>query len=51
MKPIKNVSVFRVRCVNILGWVGTHLFFSFFFWKRKKYINLCILKGITFQNA
>ena len=37
---IKNIGVFRVTELNILGRVGTHIFF----WKKN--IILCILKGI-----
>ena len=38
MAPQK-ISVFRVTSLKILGWVGTHIFFS------AKNKVLCILKG------
>ena len=40
IRPNKKINVFP----EILGRVGTHILFSFFF--RKKIIILCILKGI-----
>ena len=42
LKPNKKISVFRVMGLNILGRVGTHIFFS-----GKKNVILCILKGIS----
>ena len=33
LRPNKK-SVFRVTGLNILGRVGTHIFFIFFFWKK-----------------
>ena len=48
--PNKEISVFRVMDLQILGRVGTHIFFIFFFWKKNT--MLCILKGkLAFQNA
>ena len=45
-RPNKKISVFRVTGLKILGRIVTHIFFNhFFFWK--KYIILCILKGIS----
>ena len=43
----KNISVFQVMDVKILGRVGT-LFF-FFFWKKNKFMHFERL--VTFQNA
>ena len=37
--------MFQVTGLKILGGVGTHIFFYFFFWK--KITTLCILKGIS----
>ena len=45
-RPNKEISVFRVTGLKILGRVGIHNFFNyFFFWKRN--IILCIMKGIS----
>ena len=45
IRPNKKINVFWVTGLQILGRVGTHIFFyHFFFWK--KYIILCILKSI-----
>ena len=41
---MKKISVFRVTGLKILGRVGTHIFFNYFF--SGKNIILCILKGI-----
>ena len=43
INPNKNVSLFRVMGLKILGRVGTHIFFILF---CRKNIILCILKGI-----
>ena len=43
-QPNKKISVFLVTGLKILGRVGTHIFFLFFF--LEKNIILCILKGI-----
>ena len=40
------MSMFRVTGLKILGRVGTHIFFNYFFFSGKKLI-LCILKGIS----
>ena len=50
----KKISVFRVTSLKMLGRLGTPVFFFYLFWK--KYIILCISKGIlpsnfAFQNA
>ena len=45
IRPNKNVSVFRVTGLKILGRVGSHIFFYFF--SEKKNEILCILKGNT----
>ena len=45
VRPNKKISVFRETGLKILGRVGTHIFFNNFF-GGKKYIILCILKGI-----
>ena len=29
-----SASVFKVMCLKILGRVGTHTFFIYFFWKK-----------------
>ena len=41
---IKKISVFRVTGLKILGRVGNHIFFDYFFFSGKNTI-LCILKG------
>ena len=43
-RPNKNVSVFCVKSLKILGRVGSHIFFKLFFFLEKNI--LCILKGI-----
>ena len=35
-RPNKKISVFQVRGLKILGRVGTHVFFNFIFFSRKK---------------
>ena len=46
LKPYKKIGAFRVTGLKILGTVGTHLFFYFFF--SGKNIILCFSKCITF---
>ena len=49
MRPNKKISLFPVTGVNILGGVGTHIFFNyFFFWTN---IVLCILKAFCLSNC
>ena len=44
VRPNKEISVFLVTGLKILGRVGTHIFFNSFFFLEKN-IFLCILKG------
>ena len=49
IRPTKNIGVFRVTGLKIVGWVGTLIVFFFL---KKKNVILCILKGqFAFQNA
>ena len=41
--PRPNKNVLWVTGLKILGRVGTHIFFNYFFFQEKN-INLCILK-------
>ena len=43
IRPNKKISVFRVTGLKILGRVGTHIFFKFFFWNKNTILS--ILKG------
>ena len=43
----EKISVFPVTGLKILGRVGTRNFFFDFIFFRKKYMILCILKGIS----
>ena len=45
VRPNKKISVSQVTGFKILGRVGTHIFYKFFF--LEKNINLCILKGVS----
>ena len=45
LRPIKKISVFLATGLKILGRVGTHIFFHYFLFSRKKYIIVSILKG------
>ena len=39
-RPNKKISVFRVTGLKILGRVGTHIFFNyFFFWKKNNFMH------------
>ena len=44
LRPNKKICVFRVTDLKILGRVGMHIFFSYFFSGK---IISCILKGIS----
>ena len=46
LRPNKKISVFRVTGLKILGRVGTHFFFNYFFFPGKNIFS-CILKGIS----
>ena len=60
IRPNKKISVFRVMGLKILGRVGTHIFFKFFFFSEKifgflqvhsqpHYLGLCcpvVMSGI-----
>ena len=46
---MKQLSVFRVMGLNILGRVDTHIFFYFFFWKKYNFMHF--ERQNAFQNA
>ena len=49
IRPNKNVSVFRVTGLKMLGRVGSHIFFYFFSEKKNNFMHF--ERRVTFQNA
>ena len=49
IRPNKNISVFRVTGMTILGRVGTHLFKLFYFWEKYNFMHF--ERHDAFQNA
>ena len=49
--PNKNISVFQVMGMKILGRVGTHKFFLIIFFLEKNYDFMHFERHFAFQNA
>ena len=51
IRPNKKINMFLVTGLKILGSVGTHIFFKYFFSQKKKNNFMGFERYFAFQNA